>query len=273
MSGMADDESARGPIWALPRFLNTLTFLTFSVLVVVQGIWWRDHGEPFSWVLLPATPLLAFLPSGLIVKSFRKRWTARWAEQHGFSYQRAAGWAVPAWNFPPFTIRRARRMRVRDAMRGTVGAYPASFFHLTWLNNNRINVSTHYRNVFVLELPTALPRLTMGPNFDTTAGTQVRFESAEFNDKFAVYSSNPAFAHAVFTPRTIDRLIDLGRQRPAVLLTKFEITGNYLVGVTTLGNRPLEITSIFDAMRVIAEGIPRFVWSDSATTVSERNVA
>lgn len=272
---MADEQSARGPIWARPRFLNTLTFMTFVVLVIVQGIWWRDHGKPFSWILLPATPLLAFLPSGLIVKSFRKRWTARWAEQHGFSYERAVDWPVPAWNFPPFTIRRARRMRVRDAMQGRVGAYPASFFHLTWLNNNKINVSTHYRNVFVLELPTALPRLTMGPNFDTTAGTQVEFESADFNDKFSVYSSNPAFAHAVFTPRTIDRLIDLGRREPAVRLTKFEITGNRLVGVTTLGNRPWEIAAVFDAMRVIAEGIPRFVWSDSTTTATapERNVA
>ncbi|MFE9580967.1 DUF3137 domain-containing protein [Nocardia sp. NPDC006044] len=268
---MADDLSARGPIWARPRLLNTLTFITFLVLVIVQGIWWRDHGKPVSWILLLATPFLAFLPSGVIVKLFRKQWTARWAEQHGFSYQRAADWGVPAWNFPPFTIRRARRMRVRDAMQGRVGAYPASFFHLTWLNNNKINVSTHYRNVFVLDLPTALPRLTMGPNFDTTAGTRVEFESAEFNGKFAVYSSNPAFAHAVFTPRTIDRLIELGRREPAVLLTKFEITGNQLVGVTTLGNRPWEIAAVFDVMRVIADGIPRFVWSDG--TAPERTVA
>ncbi|MGW0246398.1 DUF3137 domain-containing protein [Nocardia goodfellowii] len=272
---MSDDQHAGDPIWARPRFHTVSTFATFVVLVLAQGLWWRDHGEPFSWILLPATPFLAFLPAGVIVKSRRKRWTRRWAEQRGFTYHPDAGWAVPTWNFAPFDISRARRMRVRDAMQGTVGAYPARFFHLTWLNNNKINLSTHYRNVFVLELPTPLPRLTMGPNFDTTAGTQVEFESAEFNDKFAVYCSNPAFAHAVFTPRTIDRLIDLGRGVPAIRLTKFEIAEDRLVGVTTLGNRPREIGAVFDAMRVIADGIPRFVWSDHAVPLvdSERTVA
>ncbi|MFC9895056.1 DUF3137 domain-containing protein [Nocardia sp. NPDC127579] len=268
-----------GPAWARPRVLNALTVLTLVVLVVLQFLWWREHGRPISWLLLPATPLLAFLPSGVLVKAFRKRWTAQWAEAHGFFYQRSADWPVPQWDFPPFTIGRARRFRVRDAMRGPLGRYPASFFHLTWLHNNWINVSTHYRNIFVLELPGTLPRLTMGPNLDTTAGDRVLFESSDFNEQFSVYCANPAFAHAVCTPRTIERLVELGRRSPAAKLTKLEIVGNLLVGVTTLGNRPPEIGEIFDLMRIVAEGIPRFVWLDHATpgsavsTVLERNMA
>lgn len=252
-----------GPVWSRPWFLNTLSLATFVALVIFQYRWWHDHGRPLAWVLLPLTPFLAFLPSGIIVKSFRKRWTARWAGENGFEYRRSSEWPVPTWDFPPFNIGRARRYRIRDTMRGRVGDYPAIFFHLTWLHNNRINVSTHYRNVFVLTLPAALPRLTLGVTLDMTTGARVEFESADFNDKFSVYSANPGFAHAVLTPRTIGELLDIaGRHGGAVMLTKFEIVGNLLVGTTTLGNRPREIGAVFDAMRVIADGIPRFVWTD-----------
>ncbi|MFD3593543.1 DUF3137 domain-containing protein [Nocardia sp. NPDC058640] len=267
------------PFWAGPRFLNVVTAVTFVVLAILQYVWWRDHGRPFSWVLLLATPALAFLPAGIVVKAFRKRWTARWADEHGFVYHRATGWAVPEWDFPPFTIGRARRFRVRDGMQGRIGNYPARLFHLTWLNNNKINVSTHYRNVFILDLPAALPRLTMGPTLDTSTGDQVEFESADFNKHFSVHSSNPAFAHAVFTPRTIEQLVNLGTYLPTAALTKFEIVGNQLVGVSILGNRTREIDTVFEAMRIVAEGIPRFVWTDYATPaylaehVRERNFA
>ncbi|MVU77407.1 DUF3137 domain-containing protein [Nocardia sp. ET3-3] len=260
-----------GSILSRPWVLNGLSLTTFAVLAFAQYRWWHDHGEPFSWVLLPATPLFAFVPAGIIVKAFRKRWTAAWAEENGFRYRRSGDWAVPAWDFPPFTIGRARRFRIRDTMEGTIGDYPASFFHLTWLHNNRINVSTHYRNVFALTLPAALPRMTMGVTLDGTTGTRVEFESAEFNDRFSVYCSKPAFAHAVLTPRTIDTLVGLARQHGgAVMLTKFEIVGNLLVGVTTLGNRPRDIGGVFAAMRVIADGIPRFAWTDYGTPATDR---
>ncbi|MGV9415022.1 DUF3137 domain-containing protein [Nocardia sp. NPDC003693] len=262
--------SGRGAVWSRPRALNVLSLITFVVLVFVQYRWWQEHGRPLSWILLPLTPLLAFLPAGIIVKLLRKRWTAGWARANGFDYRRTSDRAVPNWNFPPFTIGRARRFRVRDDMSGTVGGYAASFFHLTWLHNNRVNVSTHYRNVFTLALPAALPRLTMGAVIDTTIGDRVEFESADFNRQFYVYCKDPAFAHAVLTPRTIDKLVDLARRHSgAVTVTKFEIAGAELVAITTLGNRPDEITGVFSAMHVLAEGIPRFVWNDYGTTHSD----
>ncbi|WP_067707442.1 DUF3137 domain-containing protein [Nocardia yamanashiensis] len=274
--GDADEQAweVASSVWARPVLLNTLSTATFIALVVAQYWWWHDHGRPFSWVLLLATPALAFLPSGLIVKSFRKRWTAEWAAANGFRYRRASDWPVPVWDFPPFNIGRARRFRVRDCMEGRAGGYPASFFHVTWLHNNRINVSTHYRNVFAITLPAALPRLTMGITLDSTTGDRVEFESADFNDRFSVYCSKPAFAHAVLTPRTIDQLVHLTKSHgSAVMLTKFEIVGNLLVGITTLGNRPHEIGGVFDAMRVVADGIPRFVWTDYGTLTPDSTLA
>ncbi len=259
-----------GPVWSRRWFLNCLSAVTFVGLLVFHVWWWHEHGGPISWVLLIATPLLCFVPAGVIVKASRREWLREWASAHAFVHQRDPGWPEPGWRFPPFSTGRARRRRVRDGMTGQIGAYPATYFHFTWWNNNRVQFSSHYRNVFVLQLPAALPRLTMGVNIDTSTGQRVEFESADFGDRFSVYSTDQGFAHAVFTPRTIDALVDVGRESGAVLLTKFEIVDDLLVGVSTLGNRPKEITEIFDVMRIIASGIPNFIWSDRGTSGNRR---
>ncbi|GAC67590.1 hypothetical protein GS4_08_01750 [Gordonia soli NBRC 108243] len=213
-------------------------------------------------MLLLTTPLIAFVPAGIVVKLSRRASTRSWALRNGFEYRARLGGAPPAWDFPPFSGTRARRIRLRDGMTGRIGPYPATFFHYTWWNNRRLFASSHYRNVFTLRLPAALPRLTVGVTLDTSTGDTVRFESADFDDRFTVHSTDPAFAHAVLTPRTIDALVELSRTAGSVMLTKFEIADDLLVAVSTVGNRPEQITEIFDAMRIIAVGIPRFVWTD-----------
>lgn len=263
------------PWWSRTWFLNTLSALTFLALIAFHVWWWQGHGRPLLWVLLLGTPILAFVPSGVIIKCARRRWVREWASANGFHHLPESGWPLPPWDFTPFSVGRARRKRVRDAMTGRIGEYPATYFHYTWLNNNRVNLTTHYRNVFTLGLPAALPRLTMGVTIDTTTGERVLFESADFNERFSVYSTNSAFAHAVFTPRTIERLTELGRTSGAVIMTKFEIVGDSLVAVTTLGNRPHQISEVFAAMALIADGIPRFIWTDFGVSASpgERSVS
>ncbi|RMI35826.1 DUF3137 domain-containing protein [Nocardia stercoris] len=220
-------------------------------------------------MLLLTTPMQAFVPTGIVMLAFRKRWTARWAAVHGFAYQRKTGWPVPDWNFPPFSNRSACRFRVRDGMRGSVGGFAASFFHVTWLANYKVSVGPRSRNVFVLRLPRALPRLSVGVSFDSGKGDSVQFESAHFNDRFFVYCADPVFAHAVFTPRTVERLVELKWSGGAT--TKFEIVGDLLVAISTAGNLPNQIGDIFEIMRIIADGVPRFVWNDYGTTVPQGN--
>lgn len=250
------------PFWSRSAFLNWLSALTFVVLLAAQIWWWHDHGRPLTWVLLVATPLLAFLPAGVILKVMRRRWTRAWATANDFTYRRDPQWPEPQWEVPPFSVRRARRKRIRDGVTGWRGAYPARYFHYTWWNNNRVQVSSHYRNVFALRLPAALPRLTLGINIDTSSGDRVLFESSDFNDRFMVYCPDAAFAHAVFTPQTIDALLTLSRRDATLALTKFEILGDEFIAITTRGNRPVEISQVFDALVTIADGIPRFVWRD-----------
>ena len=242
--------------------LTALTGLVFAGLVAFHVWWWREHGGPISWVLLVATPILSVVPSGVVVSVRRRAWVSSWARDHGFTFEVRPSWPIPAWDFPPFSTGRARRRRITDGMRGRVGALPAHCFHYTWWNNNKIQLSSHQRNVFVLTLPATLPRMTIGPNLDRSPGGRIRFESWDFDRRFAIFCHDHRFAHAVFGPRTIDALLTRTTESPVVATTKFELVDNLLVGVSTRGNRPRDITDIFDVMHMIVSGIPHFIWAE-----------
>ncbi|MFW0791940.1 DUF3137 domain-containing protein [Gordonia sp. CPCC 205333] len=244
-----------------PSVLNWLTLVTFVVLVVVQVLYW-----PLLGFLLPsitvavATPFLAFVPAGVIVRLLRKKELSRWSSAHGFAVRDKPGWAIPALPIAPFTIARARRKKVRTGMIGQVGAFPAWYIFYTWVNNNWLQVSTHYRNVFALKLPKALPPLTIGPTISTEAGSTVAFESIDFNTYWSVTCPDPTFAKAAITPVTMDRLLAL--DLPLTATTRIAIVGNELVAISISGTRGTDITRMYSALRIVAEGISPYVWQE-----------
>jgi hypothetical protein len=251
------------------RMLNTLSAVTFVALVVAQILCW----PMLFGFLLPsltvalATPLLAFVPSGLIVGALRNREATAWARAHGFTYQRRPGWDVPRFDVAPFNIGRARRRRIVSAMTGAVGNHPAWYVHYRWLNNNRVQVSTHYRNVFALTLPRGLPPLTIGPTISPDAGQTVKFESIDFNEKWWVTCPDARFAKAAITPQTMDRLLAL--DLPVTATTRIVIVGHELLAISMGGSRGSDITRIYAALRIIADGIPRYVWNEWAIAEPE----
>jgi hypothetical protein len=251
------------------RMLNTLSAVTFVALVVAQILCW----PMLFGFLLPsltvalATPLLAFVPSGLIVGALRNREATAWARAHGFTYQRRPGWDVPRFDVAPFNIGRARRRRIVSAMTGAVGNHPAWYVHYRWLNNNRVQVSTHYRNVFALTLPRGLPPLTIGPTISPDAGQTVKFESIDFNEKWWVTCPDARFAKAAITPQTMDRLLAL--DLPVTATTRIVIVGHELLAISMGGSRGSDITRIYAALRIIADGIPRYVRNEWSTAEPE----
>ena len=244
--------------------LNALNAVTFVALVVVQIVYWPLVGFFLPSVTVAvATPLLAFVPSGVVIAALRRHEVKSWAHAHGFSYLRRPDWAVPQFDVAPFNIGRARRKRIVDAMTGTVGNHPAWHMHYRWLNNNRIQVSRHYRNVFGLTLPSALPPLSIGPTISTSSGKTVRFESIDFNDKWWVTCPDERFAKSAITPQTMDRLLAL--DVPVAANTRIVIVGRELVAISMAGNRGSDIARTYAALRIIADGIPRYVWDEWAT--------
>lgn len=241
--------------------LNALTLLTFVVLVAVQVRYW-----PLLYFVVPsvtvalATPLFAFVPAGVVTRLRRPAELAAWAGAHGFALVNRPDWPAPALDIAPFTIARARRGRVRTGMTGRVGDFDAWYIHYTWLNNNWIQWSTHYRNVFALRLPKSLPPLTIGPTISPGAGATVAFESITFNEQWWVSCPDPVFAKAAITPQTMDRLLAL--DLPVTATTRIAIVGNELVAISLAGNRGSDITRQYSALRIVAEGIPRYVWEE-----------
>lgn len=248
-----------------PTPLNALSAVTFVALATVQILYWPLVLGTFlpSLTVALATPLLAFLPTGLIVVALRRRETRNWADAHGFTHHRRPDWPVPTFDVAPFNIRRARRRRICDAMTGRVGDYPAWHLHYRWLNNNRINVSTHNRNVFALTLPRPLPALTIGPTISPAAGQPVEFESIDFNDLWWVTSPQERFAKAAITAQTMDRLLAL--DTTVAGNTRIVIVGRELLAISLGGNRGSDITRLYRALRIIADGIPPYVWTEWAT--------
>jgi hypothetical protein len=244
---------------------NALSAVTFVALVVFQILYW----PLILGALLPsvtvalATPALAFLPSGVIVASLRRRETRAWAGAHGFTFHRRPDWPMLRFDVAPFNIRRSRRRRIADAMTGRVGDHAAWYVHYRWLNNNKINVSTHYRNVFALTLPRPLPPLSIGPTISPAAGKTVKFESIDFNDVWWVSSPQERFAKAAITPQTMDRLLAL--DVPVTGTTRIVIVGRELLAISIGGNRGCDITRMYCALRIIADGIPPYVWDEWAT--------
>ena len=72
------------------RGLNVLTAGTFVALVAVQFAWWPAlFGSILPSVTVAlATPLLALVPSGMIIAGLRRREMRAWSRAHGFVHHR-----------------------------------------------------------------------------------------------------------------------------------------------------------------------------------------
>lgn len=243
------------------RLLNALSLFSFVVLVALEVYYWPVlHFVIPSLTVALATPLLAFVPAGVVTRLRRRAELGVWADAHGFELIDRPDWPTPGLDIAPFTIARARRRRVRTGMTGRVGGYAAWYIHYTWINNNWIQWSTHYRNVFALKLPKSLPPLTIGPTISPDAGRTVPFESITFNQHWWVSCPDPTFAKAAITPQTMDRLLAL--DLPVTATTRIAIVGDELVAISLTGNRADDVTRQYSALRIVAEGIPRYVWEE-----------
>ncbi len=238
-----------------------LTLLTLVAVIAVQVWLWPLTGRlGSSLIIAAATPLWAVLPAGVIYKALRRPELRRWAAAHGFSVDEHPLWPPPAYDVAPFNIARAWRKRVRTAMTGAVGGYPAWYLHYTWLNNNRINLSTHFRNVFALTLPQALPPLSIGPTISPEAGHTVEFESITFNEQWLVCCPDERFAKGALPPTTLDAL--LAMDLPVTANTRIVLQGRDLLAISIGGVRGSDISRLYETLRIIADGIPNHVWEE-----------
>lgn len=117
-------------------------------------------------------------------------------------------------------------------------------------------VTDHHWEVLAgITLPFALPMLSIGGGW---SGKKVRFESAEFNDRFAVRTTVPKLAYDIIHPRTMEFLM-------AVNPPSFRIEGQLMRFNVAVHDSQL-IGVCADFAHDFFGRVPSFVWEDLRVT-------
>ena len=166
------------------------------------------------------------------------------------------------WSDPPFGIGHSRR--VVNVMSGVVGGRPMLAFDyrykVTTDTGKTRSTRTYTYGVCVLELPTYLPPLEVGPEsvltrFGNALGMDdIELESEDFNRAFRVRGA-PKFAHDVLAPRTMETLLRSECR-------SWRITGREILAWDDGKHGPVEILSRLSTLEAVIDGIPDFVWKD-----------
>ena len=169
---------------------------------------------------------------------------------------------------PPFGIGDSRR--ARDIVWGTLAGRPFETFaysyetHTTDAQGRRSTTSHAFQITWVpLPGPVDTVRLTsdnaLMRGLTHLGAKDLDVESHEFNQQWKVWFADERAAHAIFTPRMIERFL-----RPDVGGRAFTFEGSALVGispqVSDLGDLPLVVA----ALHSIVDLVPQFLFDDHA---------
>ncbi len=183
---------------------------------------------------------------------------------NGWTYLHRVDQYVDRWNGNPFDDGDHRRTD-----NGLTGTYRGVTFvafeymydtHSTDSKGNR-TTTTHHYSVIALELGIGCPDVSVTPEgvFSPLAGrvlgSDIELESEDFNRTFTVLCKDRKFASDVLHPRTMQALLpytDVG----------VGIRGGDALAVKPGKLVPDAITRRLDALLVILEGVPEFVWKD-----------
>ncbi|SEJ61184.1 DUF3137 domain-containing protein [Demequina mangrovi] len=165
---------------------------------------------------------------------------------------------------PPFGL--GRRRRARDVVWGTMGGRPFETFAYSYETESRdtegrTRTTTHTFQVTWVPLPAPLPtvRLT-GDNAMLRAlgrlgGRDLDTESHEFNQRWKVQADDERVAHAILTPRMIERLLGADLVGRA-----FVIEGSALYSYAPSASDLAELPLVVGALHELADGIPAFLF-------------
>ena len=161
--------------------------------------------------------------------------------------------------------------RARDIVWGTVNGRPFETFaysyetHTTDAQGHRSTTSHAFQITWVpLPGPVETVRLTsdnaLMRGLTHLGARDLDVESHEFNQEWKVWFADERAAHAIFTPRMIERFL-----RPDVGGRAFTFEGSALVGispqVSDLGDLPLVVA----ALHSIVDLVPQFLFDDHAS--------
>jgi hypothetical protein len=233
----------------------------------------RPYGLDRPYLSL-VTPLLLLTLGLLLVASVggfawyrqkqRRELLQGFAASEGWTFApRDDSWTArfPGKPFGTGDHRRATNV-LQGAFRGRqLVAFDYSFQTHSSDANGGSSTTTHRYAFCALGLPTSVPRLELLPEgrlgrVGTALGRQdIELESEDFNRRYRVQSDQPKFAYDVLAPRTMEALLT----RPALHL---RLQGADAVCWENGQHSPVDLLARLDALCVLLDGIPPYVWSD-----------
>lgn len=213
--------------------------------------------------------LFAGLIVGLILLTKHKekkhgREVQDYARQRGWRYSHEDRSVESRFkDVPPFAG--ARRPRYRNIVRHWSGGYTGysfDFTEMSLISDADARNRSHY-HVISIDLPVAAPTLLVRPEVGGQKVTEalgildIQFESAAFNERWYVKSTDKEFTSHVIHPLMIEWLME-PRQRSA----NFTIVGDSCFMILPGRQNPRRIDGRVDHLAEFAGRIPQFVWDN-----------
>ncbi|MDM7854640.1 hypothetical protein [Cellulomonas alba] len=210
--------------------------------------------------------MAAVVVTGMVRNSQRLEALAAWARQAGWSYVGRDD--TLAWSMTGDPFGRGDEIEGQDVVQGAWQGMPACSFtyvsiDITHDSEGRTQRHSSSHHVVLLELPTALPFIEVTPDglgaklIKAAGGTDLDFESDDFNRTYRVDATDPVTAHAVIHPRLMERLL-----QPDARAVAWRIDGRRIVAWRPGSAQPDRITPALTLLADVVRSIPRHVWLD-----------
>lgn len=207
-------------------------------------------------MLLGATLGLVVLV--LMTIAFKKRrHAALWERRHAMALY---GWhpAPPDPWLVDVAARLWARGRPHEMFAGDYRGRRMCVLEYTYTTSNGKTTTTHTVNLVALNLPSALPPLTLSTESGITrmlTGPDLELESQFFNDQFRITCADDRYASAVLHPRMMEWML----HNPAL---EWQLAGNALVSFASGGFTVPDVHARLEAMTGVMDRIPPFVFRD-----------
>ena len=212
-------------------------------------------------LLVASTVVIVAVVLGIIAYS-KKRNAALWQRRHAMAQY---GWH-PAPPNPWLTEVAARlwtRGRPNEMFAGDYRGRGMCVLEYVYTTSNGKTTTTHVVNLIALNLPSALPPLTLTAESGVTrmlAGRDLELESQAFNDRFRITCADERYASAVLHPRMMEWML----HNPGL---QWQLAGNALVSFAPGAFTVPDTVARLEAMTGIIDRIPPFVFRDYGTVL------
>lgn len=207
-------------------------------------------------VLLLATTVVIVAVTLALIAYSKKRNAELWQRRHAMAQ---FGWhpAPPNPWLEEVAAHLWARGRANEMFAGAFRGRGLCVLEYMYTTSNGKSSQTHHVNLIALNLPVALPPLTVSRDsaLKRAFGNDIELESQAFNDTFQIDCADPRYASAVLHPQLMEWML----LNPAL---EWQLAGNALVSWAYGQFTVPDVLARLEAMAGVIDHIPPFVLRD-----------